>query len=1332
MKGYKKERNMFLLHKKIILILLSLAALFTPLQSSFAVDLSLGQSAELKDPTVWEKWPSGLANPSPGALVQTSADGLSFFIPESGKAMIWRQPLRPAWMDFHHHLAITYHASGISKTSAFPLVRLRTGYESWFTALSSSGVQDDGLDHTVAIDLKPLSSASQIVGIQIQLISNPLSGATFVLSQCDFTDNPPGYEYPPPPAPAPVNVGFEMNVSNAAPWQAKPEWLSNPSLDYSLVSTGASLLLTVNDLGKGMKWLNTSIGSQNTTTYPYILMHYRCRNLQDSASNYAVWLSGAAESRPFYQDDLQDDGLWRWGFASIGVSSVNQMALQVQNNSSNPAFLEIESLRFVDNDPRTDLSYFIQIEEGWDDLTSGTAGFTFANLESLFNAREDQLLPRMGLNVSWFKTAHVNADRIIPFQIKTNNPNLVCTALPTISSIAVPINVSASEIYLVLGAFLPGREISGSDLIVNNVDEMERFYVEVKYAGGTSETFFPLDVFSKLHRMQNNSFSAFAVPANPAKIIEKIILYDMTDGGLFALAGLTLNTAGTRFYQDSFAIPDPEQAQRAPQPASKSTSVQFSSNLLTLENTYNRLVFDLSSGCAFKEWTSHYTGHNILPLEGSQVFSAKVNGTWHTSQNFQIQNVETQTAGSQVMAAIRMSLPGNNFDVLLSIGMDEAPETRFDLVFKNNGTTTPSFELLYPDLPRLTLGADPENILYAYPQLTFLCGNDPVTIEESYSGDFPMQFMDLYDPSNGWGIYLLVKDLELIDKSFRLEKHSDSAGLMVRYPTLASTGLPPGETMELAPLCLGLHSGDWHEAMKAYQNWVQSWYAPRSPRQSWFNEIYACRRDYPISGSGYLLDRITNSYTFDREIENADSYLGGADLIDISSWAWSASSGRVGDYRIYQLGGLDNFRSGISYSRSHGVPVGLYIEGYNIDDRSSVFAAHGEEWKLLNSLGQEIRNDVHEVVMCPHVSSWQEHMHQLYKDVVSETGADSMYLDVFGMAFAGRACFRPDHGHRVGEKPLRGEFHMTRRIREGLNEAKPGIPLYTEYTPVDFTSQVQDGSFSYTIWYGDNEKRPTETNLFRFCFPDFKQIELVNGLFLAMNWTEEGLKKAFFNGEGIWVKGDIASWYDAQTVAFYIKSHELFQDHRDALTSGTVEPFIPTLTGNVYAHLFEKGDKQILMFYNANYRNVSSDLAQIGSVSNVHVVDLWGETLLDTVSSSSDYTIHGPLLPRDIGCVGIFKKLFHASCADGQLAIIRGTNSEDTQINLVGVDGHQRRSIVLPDPSGTYSLDLKTLFNPLPQKLLVKIMKNGIVLDEVILTNVNNLPVSRIVSWNLY
>src|SRR5690606_38978412 len=141
---------------------------------------------------------------------------------------------------------------------------------------------------------------------------------------------------------------------------------------------------------------------------------------------------------------------------------------------------------------------------------------------------------------------------------------------------------------------------------------------------------------------------------------------------------------------------------------------------------------------------------------------------------------------------------------------------------------------------------------------------------------------------------------------------------------------------------------------------------------------------YPISGTWYLFDPTRNSYTFDREIANARRLLGDVDFIDISSWGWSSAAGRVGDYRIYQLGGLENFRQGIEYSQSEGAPVGLYIEGYNIDDRSSVYQAHGVEWEMIDANGNPRRLDDHEVNICPYPDAWQEHMRQLYADVVTE------------------------------------------------------------------------------------------------------------------------------------------------------------------------------------------------------------------------------------------------------------------------------------------------------------------------------------------------------------
>ncbi|MBN1903107.1 hypothetical protein JW926_17430 [Candidatus Sumerlaeota bacterium] len=1307
---------------------------FLILQTAPCVDLSLGRQANLVNPALWEKWPSGLANPSPGSYVEISGNGLRFAIPETAKEMIWRQSIRPAWRQYHHYLTITYQTTGISPTT-FALVRLRTGYDAWFTAITSPSFISDGTTHTMTMNFSSVTSADQIVGVEIRLVSGGASGASFTMTQCDFTDHPPGYEFPPQPSPTPVSTGFELDVNQPAQWVPQPTWLSNPATNPSVTSTGSSLLLAINEPGKGMKWRNNSIGSQDTATYPYVLMHYRAMNLQNSSSNYALYLSGAGESRPFYLADLLDDGLWHYGFAPVGISTVNLMALQVQNVSSPESFLEIESLKFVNGDPRADISWFTSLEEGWDELTSDTALFDMVNLEIFFNAKADQLLPRMDMNVSWFDTNQLNAIDLIPFQVKTEGINLVSTSLPDVSPISIPIGKKASEVYFILGAWLPGREIPGSTSQVSVIDEMERLIIRIEYTDETYEEFFPVDIFSGFFKITNKSFSAFAVPADFGKTIESVSINDGTDGGLFTLAALTLNISGTQFYCDSFLIPDPPVNNSAAAPAPKSPAISYSENLLVLENTYGKMTFDLSSGFALKEWKSHYSGHNIIgSVSDTSIFSLKLQGTSYTSKDFSPVSVDIFSTGSRRLAEIALNLAGyvGALNTRLSIEIDEGAETRFDLLVENTGDTTYSAELLFPSLDPLTLGSDPDFLYYAYPQITFICDNVPFSKEVYYAGNFPMQFMDIFNPEEGWGVYLMVQDLELIHKYFGLTKDMDSASLFVRYPTLASTGIPPGEKMEIAPFVLGLHPGDWRQALKAYQDWTKTWYEPKSPRQSWFNGVYTCRRDYPISGTNYLLDRILNVYTFDKEISNAAQYLGGADFIDISSWGWSASSGRVGDYRKYELGGLENFRDGIAYSCSQNIPVGLYIEGYNIDDRSDVYAAHGEEWKLLNSLGLEIRNGDHEIVICPHPVTWQNHMKQLYKDVVSETGANAMYIDIFGMASTGRSCYRSDHGHRVGEAPLRGEFELTKKVREGLNEVRPGIPLYTEYTPVDVTGQYQDGSFSYTIWHGDPEISPTETNLYRFAFPDFKQIELVNGLFLAMNWTEEGVKKAFFNGEGLWIKGDLPSWYDERTNAFYTKSHEIFRDHRDALTSGTAEPFVNVLVGDVYSHRFAFGDKQIFMLYNANRRNVFADLIAAGSVSDAHVVDLWGETMLGAVVSEPDYKIHANLLPRDIGCVGIFKRIFDASYADGNLTITRTGNPSGLQLELVGVDGYQRRVSTQSDPGGTYMIDLRLIFDPLPETLIVKIKSGGIVLDEIILNDVKDIPEAGVSSWKFY
>jgi hypothetical protein len=1284
-----------------------------------SADISIGRSAFLDDPSRWLSWTSVLGQPSPGATVQATPDGLVFHVPEPGHEMRWRHSLRPAWMDTHYYLTFDYRISGRIPDGVFPVLRLCTTWDSWFTAMLSTGLHADGNRHTAMVNLKALTAHPQIIGIEIALVSDASSSATLEIRELAFRDQLPDFRYPPASPPAPVATGFDLDRGAPAAFVPKPTWVDAARIsgDYGVTADADSLFFSVRDSGKGMKWLNTAIGNHDTSAYSLLYVKYRCKNIRKSASDYAVFLAGNGEARPLYLADLNDDGAWQYTLRPIAIPSVFQLAIQVQSDLGGNAFLEIGQLAFLDGDPRADLTYFVPVVEEWDGLASPTELFTFLDLTSHFNFPSDQLLPRMGISRPWFTADQLAADARIPFQVGTGPLNLLATTLPGTTAIELPVGRSASEVYLLLGAYFPARENPMSEITISDIDETERFVAELVYSDGSNDLFFPLDVSSRRHRIRNNTFTPLAFPADPAKRIDLLRLHDGSDGGLFALAAVTLKNSSPVLYGDFFSVPPALPSHRASEPPGKAPRVVFTSPTLVLENTHARYEFNLSAGLAFAKWISGYTGHNLLQTAPDpRLFSGRIDGIAFTSLDFIPDEPELLTADGITTVVLPLRLKGHEASIpaVLTITLDDSPRVHFAMKLENRGGVNHAFELNFPDLPGLTLGPDSRNLRYAYPRETFIESALPIHIATTYSGYFPMQFMALHDPSEGWGSYLLVRDLQLITKDYGLCKGEEDAALWVRYPTLESVGLRAGAPMELAPFTLGLYAGGWHEAMKAYREWVTSWYQPRSPRQRWFQDVYTCRRDYPTGGTWFLFDRPNNRYTFPNAIENAARYLGAADMFDISSWAWSAASGRVGDYRVYELGGLENFREGIALSQARDIPVGLYIEGYSIDERSSVYKAHGEQWQMIRADGTEYRTDT-EVTMCPYPSGWQEHMKQLYADVVGDTGAACMYLDVYGRGT--RRCYSSDHGHDVGEIALRGEYQMTCGIREGLNALRPGIPLYTEYTPTDFTSQFQDGSFSYTIFYGDAGISPTMTNLFRYCFPDFKQIELVNGLFLARNWTEEGLKKAFLNGEGIWIKGDIPAWYDPNTIHFYAKSHEIYRDHRDAFASENPEPLIPTRIGEVYANRFAAPDKQIVMLYNANRCTVRGSFVEFGllDTDTVHAVELWGERMLVPSRAGDETVIASFLPPREIGCIGLFPKCFDARFAGGVLTIRDVVSAPGAELELVGVTGHSRVSSALSGAARDQNVALADLFLPLPDKLLVKFRKDGIVVDMIIL-----------------
>jgi uncharacterized protein DUF6259 len=1279
-------------------------------------DLGVGRRAILDDATRWEPWPSGLTDPSLNATVIESEEGIVFTLPEANKEMSWRCSMRPAWMKTHHYLTFRYRLSGELEGSGGPVMRLCSSADSWFTAVVPSDLRIDGKVRTLTVDLSAKTSQEQVVGVDIHLASDASEGVTLEVLGLEFRDHPENFQFAPAQPDSDVAVGYSLDLVAPDDFTAMPEWLSGASVstDYSVATQEGSLVFSINEAYKGMKWRNITLGTQNTVSFPYILLKYRAEHLRDSTAGYTIYLNnGSEESRPIYQVDLIDNGVWQWALVPVGIELVSSMAVQVQADGSGGAWLEIGKLAFVDGDPRSDMTYFSAVSEGWGNIAGSVDDFAFVDLESKFNSAADQLLPRMGIQAAWYETPQVLADGQIPFLLGEERVNIVATDIPATQPLEVPIGLAASELYFLLGAYYPARENAFNETTINIVDETERFSVEVVYTDGEADEYFPIDFTSGFHQILNNRFVPLAVPADASRTIELVRFNEKSDGGLIGLAALSVKTSGDAIYAEHFNVPAPTALNLPLEPTPLAPAMRYNEPTLVLENTFARYEFDLSDGFEFTSWISAYTGHDLLETASDgRFFSGQLDGDLFTSLDFVTGDVVVvENEGiSTVTIPLSLKSSADSIQGALTISIDGSHQARFALEMENAGTTDHAFSLVFPDLSGLTLGGESEGLAYAYPRKPFLLGTIPTNLSTLYSGYFSMQFMDLYDASEGWGVSLVVHDTELLWKEFGLRKGDGDAALWVSYPTVESVGLAAGTSMEVAPFSLGIHGGDWHWAMNAYMDWVKTWYTPSSPRQRWFQDIYTCRRDYPISGTWRLFDRPENTYTFPKLIDNANRYLGGADMIDISSWGWSSTGGRVGDYRLYELGGLDNFHTGIEQSQDQDIPVGLYIEGYLIDERSTVYQEHGQEWEMIKSDGS-VDHQGSEVTMCPYPDDWQDHMRALYADVAEETNAAAMYIDVYGMGH--RACYSPDHGHAVGELVLRGEAEMTRTIREGLNEVREGIPLYTEFTPVDVISQYQDGSFSNTIWTAGSSS-VTKTNLFRFCFPDFKQIEIVNGLFLARNWTEEGLKKAFFNGEGIWVKGDISAWYDENTVDFYIKSHEIYGDHRDAFASIHPDPLVETLTGNVYANRFDTDRKKLVMFYNDNWRDVFGEVQIAEDVTGYHVVDLWREEMLGAATDSVNYLVKAHLAPRDIGCVVLTPRLFDVQVVNSGLLLRLVSPEPGDVLTVTAVNGGRRESKSLIVQGNPVVLNPDTLFEQRPVKLIIKLERDNVVADLIV------------------
>ena len=1178
-------------------------------------------------PASWQAHPTWLGNSSPTASVTRDGGALCFQVDEPGRGMKWSAPLPLTPLDERPFLVLRYRAENLATTSEDYLIYLDDGQSSkQLNAFRLMDAVADGQWHLLTVDLSTLTAAEAVSGLAVQVQATAQGHSRLWIDRVEFAEEPPPgsqmIQRTPVVPPRPDWIA-PMEKSE---WTAQTSWLPDPAAhgQEKVSRLDGATLFRVSAPGKGMKWSWNLPEPVSLAGHRYAAVRYRARDLAPDW-DYAICVLGKAQGigpdnlSLIGSSELMSDGQWHvlnldLRRAAAKIEPMTALAVQVQ--AAGPgASLELSDLRFVNTIQPSRMADALSLSEG----------ALFRDFQSIvIPVNDDANSWRRKLHLAdWFANSRFSAEGI-PFSLPVEKPGLAATGLTAKEELRIPCHVSASEVYLLMLAAFSGPDEavygSGKLLAIRDVD---RFRLRLEYADGTADECLPINGATRQFGIVSGPQVAVAA-VDRSKVLKAIVLCDRTRQGAFAVAAITARTTGQPLFPETRENTAPirlkhvigsNQAARVEQAGSrftvltdKLTAVLRTDHLPVVEHLIHRATkWDyLAAPCPLVG----------ISVDGKQLLAADFE--WKPGSKFEYRS---------------QTIPGLEAKVAISAAAEGG--LSISLMVTNRGAASHRVTLSVPALGPYRLCDRAEEAFYLLPRRGAIFGNQPCDYHERYCGTFPLQFLDTFSPSSGRGLTLRTADTECRWKGYRLRKEGSTFTVGVEYPEQT---LKPGESFQTPRAVISATDGDWHRGLEAYRRWLAAWYKPVSPRQHWFREVFNFRQSF-LWGQDSLYDAQTGTFHLDRAIEEARREFGGMDYLHLFDWGncgkYGRIYGRTGDYSPYDYltGGRDAFRSAIAAIRKQGVPVGLYIEGYLLDERGKLGQQFGKQWQMIGADGKgRYWPDSTEMYACSFDPAWREVQASTFATKVKELDVDGMYLDEYGFAGASVDCWAKDHNHDRPGYAVVGERDCTKLVRERISGTKPGVVLYSEESPVDVTSQFQDGSFTYAM--SESRFAPTTVplNLIRFAIPDFKTIEILYCDKPTGSWAT-GVYRVFFNGEAIWLQGTAADWFEPETRAAIRRCYRILHQYRDAFTSLDPTPLEPTEMGGVFANKFPAKTRTVYTLYNSRHRTVRGEVLRVPYHSGAIYYDEWRQRPAPTRREGKDVIISTEIDPQGVGCL---------------------------------------------------------------------------------------------------
>ena len=992
-----------------------------------------------------------------------------------------------------------------------------------------------------------------------------------------------------------------------AKWQHHDDWLGNPAEEshWDVRCGKTATTFRVRTPGRGMKWswgLGKGVALRN---WRYVSMRYRATDLR-AAGGYAVCVLGRrVGGGPDYEaiispGDLVADG--RWHTVSVDVRPVaaripeaTMLAVQIQA-ASDKATLEIADLRFVNERPKRRLADAV-------DYCSGAtlAGLRPVALGTAATSSSAAWQERHRL-AEWFPSGKVTVDGVA-FVIRKDKPDLAATSLSGKGDLRLPLAapVRATEVYLLMSAALSGEDEpaygGGRFRAIRDVD---RFRVRLEYADGSADECLPMNARIRRFAVIEGP-QVLVAAADEARRLNAVVVRDISKQAAFAVAGLTVRTDGKRAFAE--ALEDAGPLRHAPAPGR-------------------------GPGPGAKDAPQPSVE---LRVDGRVVRP----DTWQVKSGRKFPFI----APKDDTAARCVYRTRGGIEVTLRLAACERQGRRGVLVhvskLANTDTKPHRVSLTAPVIGPYRLSRRPEDSWYLMPKRGAAFDNRPCDYAERYCGLFPVQFVDTFSPATGQGVCLRTFDRAALRKRFLLRKQDGAFTIGVAYPQRL---LRPGESMTTAEAFCATTDGHWRRGLEGYQRWLKTWHKPVSPRKKWFSEVFNFRQRF-LHAHEPMYNPKTGKLDLQGAVAECRREFGGIDYLHLFDWGdvsgVGRTYGRTGDVSPYDMfrGGREALRQAIAGVQGRGVPVGLYIEGYLLQQRGKLGGRFGKQWQLVGPDGKgKFWPGSTEMMICPGVAPWREVQTSTYAAKIRELGVDGMYIDQFGFAGAYKDCFATGHGHGMPSYAVAAERDLTLQIRRAVSAAKRNVAIYTEETPVDVTTQYQDGSFTYAMFSSQRTPTAVPLNVARFAFPTFKTIEILFCDQPTGSWAT-GVKWVFFNGEAIWLEGPAAQWFEPQTRAAVRKCYAILRKHRDALATDSPVPLVETLAGSVFANAFPAGGKTVYTLYNARHRTFRGPVLRLAPRQGATYYDAWHGRPIRPRRDAGHDVLSLDLGPMDVGCI---------------------------------------------------------------------------------------------------